>query len=64
MQAEAQKEGGAGRRLPERVSVRTPEGTVHAIERAASRERMTPADWKRRAIRRAIEAADRKGGTP
>ena len=56
---EGQKATGAGR-LPERLNVRVPEGTEDAVEQAAERERMTPADWKRRAIRRAIEAAERK----
>ena len=48
-------------RLPERVAVRVPGGTASAIERAAEAERMTVADWKRRAIRRALEHAERKG---
>ena len=59
---DAQKERGAGR-LPERVSIRVPEGTRDAIEKAAERERMAPADWKRRAIRRSLERADRKGAS-
>ena len=56
----AQKERGAGR-LPERVSIRVPEGTRDAIERAAELERMPVADWNRRAIRLSLERADRKG---
>ena len=56
---EGQKTGAA--RLPEKAAVRVPKGTRDAIERAAERVRMTPAEWHRRALRRALEHAPARG---
>lgn len=51
--------GRAGRpvRLPEKVAVALPAGTRERIERAATEAGMPPADWHRRLIRRALDAA-------
>ena len=47
--------------LTEKVTMRLPGGTLAAIAAAAARERMTVAEWRRRALRHALERSERKG---
>lgn len=47
-------------RLPDKIAVACPPGTRQRIEAAAEHDGMTPADWLRRVLRLALEAARKR----
>ena len=56
----ASKPGRKVVRFPERLTVAVPAGTLAGIERAADFDRMAPAEWTRRMVRRALEVSRKR----
>ena len=53
----------AGTYYPERCTFAVPAGTRERIVRAAERKGITPAEWQRAALRRALDGAERREST-